>query len=87
MRTIGRTAVWQCNIIMAVQWLKAKHAKAKPRGGYTSKHNDSTKRRAIPKRKANDKERAAIKATQPEVVLVLAANGKKTFVRVYPTEE
>lgn len=62
-------------------WLKAKHADAKPTGKYKSKHNDGTKRRARPRRKATDKERAAIHATQPLVTLELLPNGKRRFTR------
>ena len=62
-------------------WLKQKYAADKPAGSHKSKHNDNTKRRAQPRRKLNDKERAAQQARQPLVTLVLLANGKKRFVR------
>lgn len=62
-------------------WLKSKHASDKPVGKYKSKHNDGAKRRTRPKRKATDKERAAIHATQPLVTLVLLPSGKRRFVR------
>lgn len=63
-------------------WLKAKHADAKPTGKYKSKHNDGAKKRATPRRKATDKERAAIHASQPLVTLELLPNGKRRFTRV-----
>lgn len=62
-------------------WLKAKHASDKPAGRYKSKHNDGTKRRVKPKRKATDKERAAMSATQPLVTLVLLPSGKRRFTK------
>jgi hypothetical protein len=66
-----------------VTWLKAKYAVAKPVGSNRSKHNDG--RRSLPRRKANDKERAAQRARQPVVTLVLdPATGRRRWERVYP---
>jgi hypothetical protein len=61
--------------------LKRKYAVDKPTGKYKSKHNDGAKRRARPRRKLGDKERAVAQANQPLVTLVLLPTGKKTFVR------
>lgn len=60
--------------------LKQKYAQPKSVGGNKSKHNDGTKRRARPKRKATDRERAVIQATQPLVTLVVLQSGKKKFI-------
>jgi hypothetical protein len=66
------------------QWLKNKYSRNRSTGSYRSSHNDSGTR-GRRRRKANDAERAAMRATQPLVTLVLLPGGKRRFVR--ETEE
>jgi hypothetical protein len=69
---------------MTVQWVKAKYLRPKTGGRYRSSSNDSgTKGKT--RRKASDAERAAMRATQPRVTLVLLPSGKRRFV--HETEE
>jgi hypothetical protein len=64
---------------MTVQWVKAKYLRPKTGGRYRSSSNDSgTKGKT--RRKATDAQRAAMRATQPLVTLVLLPSGKRRFV-------
>lgn len=61
--------------------LRAKYRRGGSTGGYKSKHNDGTKRRATPRRKVSDKLKQEIRATQPLVTLALLPSGKRRFER------
>lgn len=65
---------------MSVTWLKGKYRQPKSSGRYRSAHNDSGTR-GQRRRKATDAQRAAMRATQPHVTLVLLPTGKRRFVR------
>lgn len=67
---------------MAVTWVKHKYTRTKTAGRYRSSSNDSGTRGKT-YRKVSDQERAAIRARQPEVTLVLLPSGKRRFVRHY----
>jgi len=63
---------------MAVTWMKQKYTRGKT-VGYKSKHNDGTRRKL--KRKVSDAMKVRIKASQPHIVLLVSAKGKRRFVR------
>jgi len=58
--------------------LKRKYLQGKLTG-YTSKHNDGTRRKL--KRKVSDAMKKAISAQQSRVTLVVSATGKRRFVK------
>lgn len=64
---------------MAVTWMKQKYTRGKT-VGYKSKHNDGTRRKL--KRKVSDAMKIRIKESQPNIVLVVNAKGKRRFTRV-----
>lgn len=65
---------------MTFQWVKHKYTQPRTTGKYRSSSNDSGTR-GRRRRKASDAERAAMRATQPNVTLVLLPGGKRRFVR------
>lgn len=67
-------------------WVKRKYVTTKTVGRYRSNHNDG-KRRVASRRKLSDRERAAVRATQPRVVLVIGPTGKRRFVRAEYADE
>lgn len=69
---------------MTHQWLKAKYSQSRSTGRYRSSHNDSGTR-GRRRRKATEAQRAAIRAAQPRVTLVLSPGGKRRFVHEPPT--
>lgn len=59
--------------------LKKKYRREIKVEGYTSKHNDGTRRRL--KNKVSDAMKKRISASQPKVTLVVNATGKRRFVK------